>query len=202
MGDVVAPVGATRSLGGFVVEDRYAVGDVRFQVTGRAQPDPAAIGQVTTGHGGILGDKRVLEVSTERVRGDIHPAALLLCNVALDKTGVQLDSVGDRVHAAAGAVCLVLRDGATVHGEPAGRDLTPFFGLELAAHAVAGNLCPSAARSPRVQVHGVDATAIRRSVTGDAAAVHRDLCIAENVNAAAAKCRVAVGNFAIVDDEC
>ena len=202
MGDVVAPVGAARSLGCFVVEDCYAVGDVRFQVTGRAQPDPAAIGQVVTEGSGILGDKRVFKAGTERVRGDIHPAALLLCNVALDKTGVQLNSVRDRVHAPAGAVCLVLRDGATVHGEPAGRDLTPFFGLELAAHAVAGNLCPGAARSPRVQVHGVDATAVRRSVTGYAAAVHRDLCITENVNAATAKCSVAIGNFAVVDDEC
>ena len=201
MSEIITPTTTLFAISRGIIEHRGAVRHMHDQIAGRAQPN-AATERSPRRYRRIFTDESIVEMRSVGFCGDVNATALLVCNIALDKASIQLDSVGDRVHAAAGAGGRVLLDGATVHREPARRDLTPFFGLELAAHAVARNLCKRALRSPHIQIHGIHAATVGRLVLLDSAAIHRDSRVTENVHAAAAKGRTAIGNLAIVDHEC
>ena len=201
MSEIITPTTTLFAISRGIIKHRGTVRHMHHEVTSGAQPN-AATERSTRRNRLIFSDESIVKMRGVGLCGDVNATTLLVCNIALDKAGIQLNSVGDRIYAAAGAGCLVLRDGATVHREPARRDLTPFFGLELAAHAVARNLCKRALRAPYIQIHGVHAATVGRLVLLDCAAVHRDSRVTENVHAAAAKSSTTIGNLAIVDHEC
>ena len=191
--DVVAPVQTRRTLDGFILKDGHAVRDVHDHAASGAQPD------ATTKSGClVIGDEGVHEMGVVGLRRNVDTATLIMGAVSFDQSGVELYGVGDHVDATTSAGGAVVGDASAVHGEPCRGDLGPLVRPPFAevlfspAGAVGIDLPVRAGITVDVHVHRVHATTIRCSVAVDGAAIHRDIRVAEDADAATRE-----GSFAL-----
>lgn len=139
------------------------------------------------------------------LRCNVDTAALLIGAVFFNQSGVEFHSVGNHVDATARARRAVASNTSAVHGESGGGNLGPLFRFPFTevllgpARTVGVDLPVGAGITVDVHIHRVHAATVGRTVAVEEAAVHSDVCVAEDIDAAAGECCFALRDFTVIE---